>query len=497
MEHIGAPDFVRVHSDTSDANTMIEPCAMENKIETTADQASVSTICDISPSPIQPAEVQPAEIIETPRQRLRKTIFQILQCFFTVSLMGLQDGNFGVILPRLKEYYSVSDSLISILFLLQAGGYFVMAFANGYVVSKITQKGALYLGCGMLFVGYIILLFGFPFPVICVTMIVVGGGLSLLNAGCNVYIITAPYTTTVLNLLHACYGIGATIGPLMSSSLLAHNLSWKVSYMILAGLSGLSFLGMYINFRKAEIEVHSEPMPENSSEEGETSVQKDSIFKQVYKQRVTQVCAFFLLFYVGTEVTFGSWSFSFLTEVRGGNPVQLGQITSGYWAGLTFGRIFLGAITARFGEKRMVTLYLIISCAMIILIWQATPIAVDLSGLVILGMALGPIFPTTVSMVSQILPKYLHTTTIGFLVGLGQGGAALFPFVNGQIASKAGVIGMMPFTLALTIAMLASWIFMPNNGATMNVYQIYRQRKLKKNNRTADIESNIVVCEKV
>ncbi|KAG2189077.1 hypothetical protein INT44_004219 [Umbelopsis vinacea] len=486
MEHTDAPVFVRSQSNASDVQTIVVHCNKEKAQERTSDEQSVATICNDSPT----------EETETDRQRLRRTIFPILQCFYTVALMGLQDGNFGVILPRLKEYYSVSDSLVSILFLLQAGGYFVMAFSNGYVVSKITQKGSLYLGCTMLVIGYLVILFGLPFPVICVMMIIVGGGLSLLNAGCNVYIITAPYTTTVLNLLHACYGTGAMIGPLMASSLLERNLSWRVSYMILTGLSGLSLLGMYINFRNIDVEIHSEPAPETTSENGVT-VKRDGIFKQVLKQRVTPVCSVFLLFYVGTEVTFGSWSFSFLTEVRGGNPVQLAQVTSGYWAGLTFGRIFLGAITARFGEKRMVTLYLIVTCAMIILIWQATPIAVDLAGLVILGMALGPIFPTTVSMVSQILPRYLHTTTIGFLVGLGQGGAALFPFVNGQIASKAGVIGMMPFTLALSLAMLATWLFMPSIGPSLNFIELYKQRKLKSNNRTADLEANTVASDKV
>ncbi|GAB5591710.1 hypothetical protein Unana1_06610 [Umbelopsis nana] len=433
MEKFETPMILRPNSSMSDATTVILPYTMEQKEDVIHhDTASASTVCDATMSSPIPA----TDITESPRARLRNAIFPILQCFFTVALMGLQDGNFGVILPRLKTYYQVSDSLVSILFLLQAGGYFVMAFLNGYVVSKITQKGALYLGSTMLLVGYIVLLFGLPFPVICVIMTVVGGGLSLLNAGCNVYIITAPYTTTVLNLLHACYGTGALIGPLMSSALLAENLSWKVSYMILAGLSGLNLLGMLVIFWNTPTEIHNDPATESLASDGHCKKPKESLFKQTLKQRITQVGAFFLLFYVGIEVTFGSWSYTFLTEVRGGDPVQLGQITSGYWAGLTFGRLVLGAITARFGEKRMVTLYLIITCAMIILIWQATPIAVDVFGLVILGMALGPIFPTTVSLTSQILPKHLHTTTIGFMVGLGQGGAALFPFITGQIASK-------------------------------------------------------------
>lgn len=73
----------------------------------------------------------------------------------------------------------------------------------------------------------------------------------------------------------------------------------------------------------------------------------------------------------------------------------------------------------------------------------------------------------------------------------------MFPFVNGQIASKAGVIGMMPFTLALSLAMLVSWIFMPSNGPSMNITEIYKQRKLRSKNQTADLEANAVVADKV
>jgi fucose permease len=168
----------------------------------------------------------------------------------------------------------------------------------------------------------------------------------------------------------------------MSSALLAENLSWKVSYMILAGLSGVNLLGMLVIFWNTPIEVHDDPATESLATDGHCKKPKESLFKQTLKQRITQVGAFFLLFYVGIEVTFGSWSYTFLTEVRGGDPVQLGQITSGYWAGLTFGRLVLGAITARFGEKRMVTLYLIITFAMVCCLEIADCICQQLTNLI-------------------------------------------------------------------------------------------------------------------
>ncbi|KAG2186410.1 hypothetical protein INT43_002848 [Umbelopsis isabellina] len=428
---------------------------------------------------------------ETPKQQLRRKIFPILQCFFAVALMGLQDGNFGVILPRIRASYGVSDGLVSILFLLQAGGYFVMAFCNGLVVAKIGQKGALYLGASLMLVSYILLLFGFPFPAMGCIMIILGCGLALTNAGTNVYIITAPYRTIVLNLLHASYGTGALIGPLMSSALLAKDLRWEVSYMILAGVASLNLIGMIACFWHTKIDTHDDPAIESLALNPESTSRPESMIKQALRQRITQVGAFYLLFYVGTEVTFGSWSFTFLTEVRGGDPVHLAQVTSGYWAGLTFGRLFLGAVTAHFGENRMVALYLIITCMMIVVVWQVTAIAGDIFGLVVIGMALGPMFPTTISVASQVLPKHLHTTVIGFLAALGQGGAALFPFITGEIASTAGVIGMMPFTLALTVSMLISWIFMPNVGPPLWPFS----KKRRGSDRGNSIVDTIVVDE--
>lgn len=392
MDHCDGPMIFQNDSPASHPTTITMPAPLQHKEssnDTLHDDASSMNKYDgviQSSMPINPTTE------ETPKQQLRRKIFPILQCFFAVSLMGLQDGNFGVILPRIRASYGVSDGLVSILFLLQAGGYFVMAFCNGLVVSKIGQKGALYLGASLMLVSYILLLFGFPFPAIGCIMIILGCGLALTNAGTNVYIITAPYRTIVLNLLHgirpcinvcesvshvvlsnrilfiASYGTGALIGPLMSSALLAKDLRWEVSYMILAGVAALNLIGMIACFWHTKIDTHDDPAIESLTLNPESTSRPESMIKQALRQRITQVGAFYLLFYVGTEVTFGSWSFTFLTEVRGGDPVHLAQVTSGYWAGLTFGRLFLGAVTAHFGENRMVALYLVITCMMVRLI---------------------------------------------------------------------------------------------------------------------------------
>ncbi len=67
--------------------------------------------------------------------------------------------------------------------------------------------------------------------------------------------------------------------------------------------------------------------------------------------RVTWICAIFLLGYVGIEVAIGGWIVKFMLEVRAGNEFASGMTATGFWMGITVGRVTLGFITPKLGEK--------------------------------------------------------------------------------------------------------------------------------------------------
>jgi hypothetical protein len=46
---------------------------------------------------------------------------------------------------------------------------------------------------------------------------------------------------------------------------------------------------------------------------------------------------------------------------------------------------------------------------------------------------------------------------------LGSGGAALFPFITGQIAGKYGILIMPGVCASLTVIMLILWAFIPSD----------------------------------
>lgn len=86
-----------------------------------------------------------------------------------------------------------------------------------------------------------------------------------------------------------------------------------------------------------------------------TSDTKDNRMKEALVRlpnaRVTWLCALFLLGYVGIEVALGGWIVKFMLEVRDGEQFASGMTATGFWMGITVGRIILGFITPRLGEK--------------------------------------------------------------------------------------------------------------------------------------------------
>jgi fucose permease len=75
------------------------------------------------------------------------------------------------------------------------------------------------------------------------SLILAGGFVSGLGAGAidaaiNAFA-AARFTPRVLTWLHACWGLGAMIGPLVMTAVIASGHGWRLGYLLLAGsLSG-------------------------------------------------------------------------------------------------------------------------------------------------------------------------------------------------------------------------------------------------------------------
>lgn len=392
----------------------------------------------------------------TPGASLR---WQLGLSFTAFILMGANDGALGVLLPSIRAHYGVDKGTISLIFLAGSLGYLTAAFNSGPLAGKLGYRRFLVAGTGSFLVGATLYSLMPFFIFILLAGLLIGFGIGCIDAGLNAYIAGLPDNTAKLNYLHAFYGVGAWLGPVIASGLLTAQLGWSSVYLVWIALGLLVLIGFALTFRG-----HQAVPPQTADAPRERSVLLTAL-----RLRVVWLGAIFLCVYVGTEVSLGNWSYSFLTEARHGDTLLSGWMVSGYWLGLTLGRLTLANLAKKFGKRRLIQGCLGGVLVGVLLIWLAPNEAISAIGLVLTGFSLGPLFPTTIALMPDLVEPRLLASAIGFLASLGSLGGALFPWLAGNLAQQVGLWTLLPYAMLLACVMLCIWVALqarPRRAAT-------------------------------
>ena len=374
----------------------------------------------------------------------------LVVAFFGFVLVGISGGAAGVLLPSLSAYYHVDNAVIGLLFILSSTGYFLAALNGGLLVERLGLRRFLLLGTVIVAIG----VFGFslepPFALALVAEFLIGWGIGMQETGLNIYITAQPRHATLLNYLHAFYGVGALIGPIGASVLLAVRWGWNSVYLFLGGLSLVLLLGF--------MAITAFKLPANERKENEKPVE-GNVLRAALIYPAVWLAALFLLVYVGVEVSLGNWSYTFLLNARQQGTVTAGWIVSGYWLGLTLGRFVLQRLAERFGVGNRRLMYAcMLGCALgLFVIWFLPGGLMAAIGFLLVGFSIGPIYPLTVAITPRLVPVRLAASVIGFLISLSMIGLAFFPWVAGVLLQVVGMWSLLPYTLALTALMIVLW----------------------------------------
>jgi fucose permease len=228
--------------------------------------------------------------------------------------------------------------------------------------------------------------------------------------------------------------------------------------------------------------VHRAHNPQTHSAEGHSRT------KEALQNPVTWICAIFLLCYVGVEVSLGGWLVTFMLKVRHGQPFAAGLVVMGFWLGLTFGRVILGFITGKVGEKFAIAVYLVICMGLELCFWLIPNFVASAIFAAWLGFFLGPLFPAAIVVATKLLPRRLHVSAIGFAAAFGGGGAAVLPFAVGAIAQVKGVQVLQPIALALLAMILALWCLLPGGFKKRGLEEAQMRRQDEREGRTEEGE---------
>lgn len=285
----------------------------------------------------------------------------------------------------------------------------------------------------------------------------------------------------LLGLLHGFYGLGAALSPLIATTLITRaGWRWYEFYYIMTGLAAIELAVAVAAFWTASGSEFSAQHPQIAKSSQQSSAEHTEKKKRflpkglsqrtsssstltAVRSKVTQLTALFLLLYVGIEVSVGGWIVSFMLRVRHGSAFASGLTSTGFWLGVTVGRIVLGFITPRLfkNEKRAVATYLVACIGLELLFWLIPHFLVSAVMISLLGFFIAPMFPAAMIVGTKLLPKNLHVAALGFAAALGATGACVFPFAIGAIAQAKGVQVLQPIILAMLVVDLGVWLLIP------------------------------------
>jgi fucose permease len=165
----------------------------------------------------------------------RINMLRVFATFYSFIILGLNDAAYGALIPYLEEYYKISYIVISLVFLGPVAGYIGSAATNNLIHMHFGRRGVAALCAGSHLIAYAVIAVHPPYPVLVVVFVLAGYGNGLADSGWNAWIGDMANANEVLGFLHACYGLGGTISPLVATTLVTKSGSrqWKSSFQCL------------------------------------------------------------------------------------------------------------------------------------------------------------------------------------------------------------------------------------------------------------------------
>jgi fucose permease len=365
--------------------------------------------------------------------------------FLAFVSLGLPDGVLGVAWPSLRRSFGRPIDQLGLILLATMAGYLASSFSAGAVLERL-GVGRLLVGSGLLVAASAAGWAATPWwsPILAGALIA-GLGAGAIDAGINAFA-AARFTPRVITWLHACWGLGAMLGPLAMTAVLAAGSGWRFGYVLLAG----SLAAMAACFQAT---LGLWDLPASEARPPGRSV-ASSLREALAEPRVRGNALLFFL-YAGAETSAGQWAFTLLTESRGMTVTAAGLAASSYWGSIFAGRLAFGAVAHHVPPARLLRLGMAGAPVAALLVSLTRSGAGGFAGLFALGLLLAPIFPLLIAETPARVGERHAAHAIGFQISAATLGAGTLPAAAGLLARHAGLESLGPFLLGTTVLLLA------------------------------------------
>jgi FHS family L-fucose permease-like MFS transporter len=383
-------------------------------------------------------------------QDYRRPLAMVTTLFF---MWGFLTSLNDILIPHLKTVFDLNYTKAFLIQVAFFTSYAVFSLPSGKLIDAVGYKKAMVSGLFTMGIGALLFIpaASVPsYPMFLTALIVLAGGMTILQVSANPYVAVLGSEKTAasrLNLAQAFNSLGTTIGPkiggffILSSAPLAvaamHAMSApdlqayrvqqassvKVPYLVFA--LALMALGVAIAMVK---------LPRIASVEQREGAAHDSIWRHTH----LVLGAVGIFVYVGAEVSIGSFLVNYFSDPAIGNVTE--QVAAGlvsfYWGGAMVGRFIGSALQQKVSPNRILGIAAIIAAALVAAS-MLTLGHVAMWTIIAVGLFNSVMFPTIFTLAIEGLGP-LTGDGSGLLVAAIVGGA-IIPEIQAYIADKIGI----------------------------------------------------------
>ncbi|MBL7162035.1 MAG: MFS transporter [Anaerolineales bacterium] len=374
-------------------------------------------------------------------------ILVVIIAFISFIVMSLPGGMLGVAWPAMRDTFQVSLDALGALLLTAAIGRTIMSFVSGQLINRVGLGRVLLFGSLLLDISLIGYVVAPSWQILNVSAFLSGIGGGMMVVGINAYF-AKNHSPRLMNWLHASFGVGITIGPVVMTVVLDAGGLWRWGYVV-ALILQLIVTASYILIRQGWRLGQSERATPDRIASSANAL-------GLHTLKFPVVWLGMLLFFTtsGTEATVGSWAFSLLHEARGVPLKVAGLWVSVYWGSFTVSRVLFGLVINRLNLRQVLRVNMFIVGVGGLLIWLNFSSLVNFLGLILIGFALAPVFPLLVLKTPERVGQHHAENAISYQIGSASLGLALLPGITGILANNISLEVVGPVIIVAASMMI-------------------------------------------
>lgn len=375
--------------------------------------------------------------MDSPSKKQEKNWLQTAAYFAAFAAFGAMVASWGPVLPFLAAQTQTNIGSIGVVFSARAVGVFFGSLLGGRIYDRVPGHPLLGGALFVLAATFALVPLINQLWLLLLLIVIMGFAAGIVISGSNTLLIWVHHKNIGpwINGMNFSNAIGSFLAPIFITAFLTAAGEIRWAFWILAVL--IASVGIFALFVKS---------PAISTDESKADEGSRLRFALILPY------ALVFLLYLGVEVSFSGWLYTYTITLHPAAITGAGLLTSAFWAALAIGRLIAIPLSTRLRPRSILLIdFLGALISLIIILTLSSSLVALWAGTIGFGLCIASIFPTWMAFANQRIK--VNGKISGLFYAMNALGAMTVPFLCGRVFDAQGPQATM---LVIFSALLAA-----------------------------------------